>query len=909
MSAPSPIASRLSSLPALLGRARLLLAGGLGLIALAQLAALLIAPGSWAFGLGLAALSLAASWLLFNRQALQLMAAGMRALEEQQRAILEQLSVLRALEQEVAERRVLERQLTKQAERYDVALRAAAMGVWDWDVQRDVLEFDHHQNALFGVAPSPDGGVDQDWRKRVHPEDLPKVQAGLAAALRGTGQYNVDFRITRDDGLPRWLHGTASVSRDPQGRPLRMVGVNIDVTARHEAEQERSEFDARLREAAASLEEAQALARLGNWSYDLRSGTMSWSRQMYSLYGRDPALGAPPFTESLAYYEPDDAEWLGGALSSALESGIAYRGLLRLREPKNGIAILHAEAKIDVDATGRPVRIFGTAMDMTASVEREQALKGAQNQAEAANQAKSEFLANMSHEIRTPMAAVLGFIDLLEDPDLPRAQFREFAATIKRNASHLLGLINQVLDLSKIEAGQMTVERIACSPEAIVRETVSLMRPRAEEKQLELGLRFATPLPVAIQSDPTRLRQILLNLLGNAIKFTERGRVELVVKLERQGDQPQLSLCIADTGIGIEQDKLADLFRPFSQADSSITRRFGGSGLGLSIASHLARLLGGGIAVESRHGEGTVFTARVATGDLSGVAIEECARESSMEAPPATLERRQPTAAPLRGLRVLLVEDGLDNQRLISLHLGRAGAAVDVLSNGDLAVQRLMFENGPSYDAVLMDMQMPVMDGYTATAKLRSMGYTAKIVALTAHAMAGDRQKCLQAGCDDYATKPMDSKRLVALLLSHVRSSGVPDASEPREEPESMIVSLYQDDPDMAELIEQFVAVLPERIAELEKAWHGRDWPALTRGAHQLKGSGGGYGFPQISEVAASVEQHAREAATARELAPLRASLDELVTILRAVRAGAPAGASAAPQPVTGAVGSWRARS
>jgi PAS domain S-box-containing protein len=881
---------------AVLRRAKLLLACEVALVALVAVVASALALRPPLAMIGLIVVTVAVSWRWLNVPAMRLMADSMDALEAERRAV----------QAEIAARRELEEKLTKQAERYDVAMKAASMGVWDWDVQRDVLEFDNHQHSLFGVDTSL-GVIDGDWRKRVHPEDLPTVEASIAAALRGEGTYSKDFRITRDDGGRRWLHGTGIVVRDASGRPLRLVGVNIDVTARHLAEEQRREIDVRLREAAASLEEAQALARVGSWSFDVRTGVTDWSRQMYALFGRDPALGPPDYESTLDQYLPSDAAWLDASFAHAIETGTPYRGLLQLKRPKGGVAIVHAEAKVTLDAAGKPLRLLGTVVDMTASVAREEALKRAQILAEAASRAKSEFLANMSHEIRTPMAAVLGYIDLLADPNLPRAQFRDYAATIQRNAGHLLGLINQVLDLSKIEAGHMAVEPAACSPEALLRETTSLLRPRAVEKMLSFTLRFDGPIPATIETDATRLRQILLNLIGNAIKFTERGGVEIVVALDRTRSTPQLVVSVEDTGIGIEEAQLACLFRPFSQADSSITRRFGGTGLGLSIVSHLTRLLGGGIEVRSTPSVGTCFTARIATGELEGVALIECSNEAAVEGAQMDSKAQTPSAAPLSGLRVLLVEDGPDNQRLISLQLARAGAEVEVLANGQLAIERLMSPAAHSFDAVLMDMQMPVMDGYTATSKLRRMGFAGTIVALTAHAMEGDRQKCLQAGCDDYATKPIDSKRLVALVLVHLRPRVAPAPASDPAQLEPTIVSSYQDDPDMAELIEQFARSLPERIGELEAAFAMCDWDKLKRLAHQLKGAGGGYGFSPISDAAQHVEEARFEA---DGMTALRGRLDALVSTLRAVRAPSRRAASGASNPPSkGATASWPARS
>ena len=409
--------------------------------------------------------------------------------------------------------------------------------------------------------------------------------------------------------------------------------------------------------------------------------------------------------------------------------------------------------------------------------------------AEEATRAKSAFLANMSHEIRTPMTAILGYLDLIADGCPRRCEFgagehTTHLGTISRNADHLLHVINDILDLSKIEAGKLEVEHTRCSVIQLVADIASLMRVRAESGGLYFKTEFAGPIPEWIESDPTRLKQILINLVGNAIKFTATGGVRLVTRFvpapsaEAGGGKPLLQFEVIDTGIGIAPEHVDKLFQPFSQADSSTTRRFGGTGLGLTITQRLTHILGGEVTVESRPGEGSTFRVTIATGLLGDTKFVN-------RPAVAVTAKRQPPAAPalVRNVlkcRILLAEDGPDNQRLISAVLRKAGADIVLAENGAIAVEKALAarDAGEAFDIVLMDMQMPVLDGYAATTLLRRESYGGIIIALTAHAMSQDREKCLAAGCDDYASKPIDRQRLTALIQAHLTRRAVTPAPQ-----------------------------------------------------------------------------------------------------------------------------------
>jgi signal transduction histidine kinase/DNA-binding response OmpR family regulator len=521
------------------------------------------------------------------------------------------------------------------------------------------------------------------------------------------------------------------------------------------------------------------------------------------------------------------------------------------------------------------------------------ALEASNQLAESANCAKSEFLANMSHEIRTPMTAILGYADLMLDENVGRTA-REHVAVIKRNGEHLLGLISDILDLSKIETGKLQVEPIRCSPVQLVAEVVSLMRAQAAAKQLKLKTELAGPLPETVLTDPLRLRQVLVNLVGNAIKFTDQGEVRLAVRLN--ADRGCLSLCfdVTDTGIGMNEEQVGKLFKPFSQVDSSSTRKFSGTGLGLCISKHLAEALGGDIEVRSNPGKGSTFIVTINPGPLDGIQMIPNAQESLLDRPPTTTAAI-PDKIVLHG-RILLAEDGLDNQQLICMLLRRAGADVTAVENGQLAVEAAMSarEAGEPFNVILMDMQMPVMDGYTATQQLRKRGYTGPIVALTAHAMAEDCQKCLDAGCDDYLAKPIDWQKLLATVAPWAArgqtQNDSPDSSTSESQASTttlptFVYSHLAADPDVGKLVNRFVQTMPERINTLDAQAKSRDWNQLAETAHQIKGAAGSYGFDEITPYAVRLEAAARDAKREEQIL---SALDELLSLCRRVRSDKP---------------------
>ena len=515
-----------------------------------------------------------------------------------------------------------------------------------------------------------------------------------------------------------------------------------------------------------------------------------------------------------------------------------------------------------------------------------ESLHHAKEVAEAASRSKSTFLANMSHEIRTPLNGILGFTELLRnDAAANDCEQQEFIDTIHASGNHLLNLINDILDISKVEAGQMIFERVDVSPSHIVSDAASMLRVRAQEKGIALNIEYQGKVPQTIHTDPSRLRQVLMNLVGNSIKFTEQGEVRVLAKLVEQTDKSMMSFEVRDSGIGIAANKIEKIFEPFTQADSSVTRRFGGTGLGLSMCKQLVEALGGTIGATSVEGEGSRFEFTIDPGPIDTTSLIE--GEDLAEAVQERPAKKEALVLPetITG-RVLLVDDGDTNRRFVSLALMRTGVELTEAVNGEEAVA---LATSQEFDLVLMDMQMPIMDGYTATRVLREKGITIPIIALTANAIVGDKQKCIEAGCTGYLSKPIKHDLLLQTVAETLLDNDdanpnaslkidtqpvsqplsptfSPTFSQPMSEglgaPEKktdtkpkLVSTLPPDFPELNSMVADFAERLDEKIDAFQAALKCHDFVELAKLAHWLKGTGGTIGFDVLTEEASNLEK------------------------------------------------------
>jgi len=593
-------------------------------------------------------------------------------------------------------------------------------------------------------------------------------------------------------GMSGTVLGTFAVYGTTTGAPAESEIQLIEVAANLAGIAiERKQVDAALRESEERWKFALEGAGDGVWDWNIQTGAMVFSRRWTEMLGFAEHQIEATIDGWKSRIHPEDLPAVLKCLQDCLDGGsVSFVNEHRMVCQDGTIKwILSRGIIVSCDSTGGALRMIGTNSDITdrkrmeedtrkylqqveASRDRiteqsvqlirqSEELARARDLAEAAARAKSNFLANMSHELRTPLTAILGYADLLDEDDrgdqLSR-RHRETVEIIRSNGRHLQELIDDILDLSKIDADRMVLEWSAVSPRQLVDDVLRLMQLRAREKELDLQAVYDYPLPERITTDALRVRQILVNLVGNAIKFTQRGSIRVTVRYDVKSSRQVFA--VEDTGIGISPDQLERLFTPFSQADASMSRRFGGTGLGLSISKRLAQMLGGDIVATSTFGQGSLFTLEIQA-EMGPDA--RLLQHEPASLPPVSVPKRSTTdQLPTLSGRILLAEDVPANQKLIAFLLNKWGVEVQVVDNGTLAVDAALRarDQGTPFDLILMDIQMPEMDGYTATTVLRAQEYAGKIIALTAHASDEDRDRCLQSGFDGFAVKPIQKEQL-----------------------------------------------------------------------------------------------------------------------------------------------------
>ena len=623
-------------------------------------------------------------------------------------------------------------------------------GHWEIDLITRKHWVSSNYYRLLGYQPDEiDLSTTDRLEQIVHPEDVAWSKLEAQNHIDHGAPYDQELRVRVKSGEYRWFRVRGSAERDIHGKAIRLSGSIQDIHKQRRAEDE-------LKVTRERLERAIRGTQDGLWEYDILNSRL-WVSPRYEEilgYGEGELLRYKSRAEMVIH--PDDIEIWRAAQRAHSEQRAPFDVEVRMQTKSGEYRWIRARGRAERDAQGRPVRVAGSIQDVTDARAARDALVQAKEAAQAANRAKSEFLANVSHEIRTPMNGILGMTALLLDTPLQEQQ-REYLETIRASADSLLRVINDILDFSKIEAGKLDIDVVNMNLPRTVEDAASIMAFQATTKNLKFGVRVHPDVPRHVMGDPQRIRQCLLNLVGNAIKFTNVG--EVAVEVSKTGERDGLALIrfeVRDTGIGIAPETIPSLFQPFVQADASTTRHFGGTGLGLSIVRRLVEMMEGEVGVSSEPGKGSVFwfvlpmrpAAKLDSADDRGIAQGRALEFG---------------AARYSG-KVLLVEDNIVNQKVGQKILERLGCEVTVASNGEEGIRA--WESG-DFKLVLMDVQMPVMDGYTATRQIREQEGSRKrtpVIALTANAMTGQLERCLEAGMDGLLTKPLETERLREIL-------------------------------------------------------------------------------------------------------------------------------------------------
>jgi PAS domain S-box-containing protein len=721
-----------------------------------------------------------------------------------------------------------------------------------------------------------------DWLEAIHPDDRERAHEIFMRQLRGES-IDSEYRIITPDKRERWIRDCAFPVRNESGELIRIAGIAEEIT-------ERKLSESILRRTADRLMLATRAGGVGIWENDLVNNVLVWDEQMFRLYGTTSGHFNGAYEAWLTGLHPEDRQRMNETKEAAIRGEREIDAEFRVIWPDGSIHHIRALALVKRDDHGKPIRIVGTNWDITGQKHTAEALLASNHrleeetaranqlaiEAERANNAKSEFLATMSHEIRTPMNGVIGMTGLLLDTELSAEQ-RRYTEIARSSGESLLQLINDILDFSKMEANKLELEKIDFDLLSLLDNLASVLSTTAKAKGIGLQYIADPAIPRLLRGDPGRLRQILTNLTGNAIKFTERGEVVVRVALEEAGEfDCLLRFSVRDSGIGIAEDKIGVLFAKFSQVEASTTRKYGGTGLGLAISKQLAEMMGGRVGVTSREGQGSEFwfTARLAR--TFGQASQDEGAQSETQA-----------AARLHG-RILVAEDNSTNREVALGMLRKLGLHADAVADGAEAIHAL--ETIP-YDLVLMDMCMPVMDGIEVARRIRNresavLNHDIPIVALTANAMQSDRLRCLAAGMNDFVPKPIVKGALRDALRQWLPAghaaipTGPGQVAPPALREDALVIfdpegvlSRMEGDNALAEIVfAAFLEDLPRQVQALKDLAECGDSAAAARTAHSIKGASANVGGESLRKLAAQMER----AADAGDWRAVLASMDEL---------------------------------
>ncbi|NEQ75511.1 MAG: PAS domain S-box protein [Okeania sp. SIO2C9] len=656
---------------------------------------------------------------------------------------------------DITERKRAEEQLSKSEAALVEAQQVAHIGNWEFDVKTRKFTWSKELFRMFGVDPNQPEPSYAEYLQMIHPDDLELLEQQVESAIANGTPYTIDYRIVYPDGSTRYHEGRAEIERNAKGQVIRLYGTALDITERKQAEDHLRELSTRLNLAVES-------AGIGIWEFDIIQNILIWDKRMYELYDITPSSFTNVREAWLNTLHPDDRAMVETASMQAWRGEKDYNTEFRVVHPDGSIHFIKASALVQRNLQGESQRMIGINYDITEQKQAEATLKQTNEELARATRLKDEFLASMSHELRTPLNAILGMSEALQEEVFGTINEQQLKAlqTIEDSGSHLLELINDILDVAKIESGRIELDYTQVSIYHLCQSSITFVKQLALKKRIQLETRLPENLPVLLV-DERRIRQALINLLNNAVKFTPNGgRITLSVNLKQRPLNPDVSdfpwqnyiqIAIIDTGIGITLENLKKLFQPFIQIDSALNREYNGTGLGLALVKRIVDLHGGQVGVTSEVGVGSCFTM-----DLPYSATVTCSVESETH-PEATFEpsHSEGNTSPL----ILLAEDNEANITTVLSYLRAKKYRLIVAKSGEEAIALAQSQNP---DLILMDIQMPGMDGLEAIKNIRHDPNLVDIpiVAMTALAMTGDRENCLAAGANNYLSKPVKMKKL-----------------------------------------------------------------------------------------------------------------------------------------------------
>jgi PAS domain S-box-containing protein len=757
--------------------------------------------------------------------------------------------------------------LHESQERYELAVQGARDGLWDWNVKTNELYWSDRFKEMLDITTDDFHPHYDEFKKRIYPEDRDRIIEELENHTRTKTPYDAEFRMYTDTGRLLWIRARGASVWDDNTRATRMTGSVTDITDQKLAE----EALKRSRQMLQDNEERYELALKGSndglWDRNVITNDIYWSDRLREMMGVNADF-KPHFDEFNKRLHPDDIERVNLARQRHMTERTPYDIEYRAKTNFGNYLWLRVRGRGIWDENGKMIRMLGSLTDITDRKQEEEELKIARSEADKASQTKSEFLANMSHELRTPLNSILGLTRILYEDGIIIDEPREMIGIVYKSAKNLLDIVNDILDLSKVEAGKLVLENITFSLEEVMDNVRETMLPLSSEKGLIFTSNFSEEAMPYLRGDPVRLERVLVNLVGNAVKYTEEGSVTVDIEFDQTGKDSVLVECqVIDTGIGIAPENQKLIFEKFQQADSSITRKYGGTGLGLNITKQLIHKMGGEIGVESEEGKGSRFWFRIpfTTADIRPVIDRRSFQRPNLSRLP--MEERKNAG----DVKILLAEDHTLNQAFMKKLFARMQIGeFDMVENGEVLLDTLKKK---PYDLILMDCHMPVMSGYDATKAIRIQEQGSEthipIIAMTADAMLGTRERCLKAGMDEYISKPINQDELRYILSKWITFADEAGNNAPDHEAAidfSMLREFADDEAELKQFIDIFLRQSEEILQIMRQSCEDENTQKWEDAAHKFKGGASLMQSERLRDLCEQAQLMKNETVAAREI-------------------------------------------